>query len=103
MTVVSVADVRHLPVHPRSAQWLTHMSTSVDLHPDFGPSFGAGPNYGIPVTLVNGLDQPVGPVEHALRPLDVLLAEEPADSLLQTGGGDHPGDRAGDRRRACDR
>ena len=46
------ADIRHLPVHPRSAQWLSHMSTSVDLHPDFGPSFGDGPNYGIPVTVV---------------------------------------------------
>ena len=30
------------------------MSTSVDLHPDFGPSFGDGPNYGIPVTVVGG-------------------------------------------------
>ena len=48
------ADIRHLPVHPRSRQWLSHMSTSVDLHPDFGPSFGDGPNYGIPVTVVGG-------------------------------------------------
>jgi hypothetical protein len=46
------ADVRHLPVHPRSRQWLSHMSTDVDLHPDFGPSFGDGPDYGIPVTVV---------------------------------------------------
>ncbi len=37
------ADIRKLPVDPRSRQWLSHMSTSVDLHPDFGPSFGAGP------------------------------------------------------------
>jgi hypothetical protein len=28
------------------------MSTGVDLHPDFGPSFGDGPNYGIPITVV---------------------------------------------------
>jgi hypothetical protein len=28
------------------------MSTQVDLHPDFGPSYGDGPNYGIPVTVV---------------------------------------------------
>jgi hypothetical protein len=40
------ADVRHLPTHARSRQWLAHMSTGVDLHPDFG-----GP-YGIPVTVV---------------------------------------------------
>ncbi len=46
------ADVSRLPVHARSAAWLSHMSTSVDLHPDFGPSYGAGPDYGIPVTVV---------------------------------------------------
>jgi hypothetical protein len=28
------------------------MSTGRDLHPDFGPSYGQGPNYGIPVTVV---------------------------------------------------
>jgi hypothetical protein len=46
------ADVSHLPVHARSSAWLSHMDTGVDLHPDFGPSYGAGPNYGIPVTVV---------------------------------------------------
>jgi hypothetical protein len=46
------ADVSHLPVHARSAAWLSHMSTDVDLHPDFGPSYGDGPNYGIPITVV---------------------------------------------------
>jgi hypothetical protein len=46
------ADIRKLPVDSHSAQWLSHMSTSVDLHPDFGPSFGDGPNYGIPITVV---------------------------------------------------
>ena len=48
------ADVSALPVHERSAAWLSHMSTEVDLHPDFGPSFGDGPNYGIPITVVKG-------------------------------------------------
>ena len=48
------ADISNLPVHPRSRQWLSHMSTSVDLHPDFGPSYGDGPDYGIPVTVVRG-------------------------------------------------
>src|SRR4051794_1194457 len=47
------ADVSQLPVHARSRQWLSHMSTDVDLHPDFGPSFGDGPNYGIPITVVS--------------------------------------------------
>jgi hypothetical protein len=46
------ADVSKLPLHARSAQWLSHMSTDRDLHPDFGPSYGAGPDYGIPVTVV---------------------------------------------------
>lgn len=30
------------------------MSAGVRLHPDFGPSYGDGPNYGIPVTVVSG-------------------------------------------------
>ncbi len=46
------ADVSRLPVHARNAAWLSHMSTDVDLHPDFGPSYGEGPNYGIPITVV---------------------------------------------------
>ena len=46
------ADVSALPVHERSADWLSHMSTDRDLHPDFGPSYGDGPGYGIPVTVV---------------------------------------------------
>jgi hypothetical protein len=46
------ADIRALPIDPRSRQWLSHMSTGVDLHPDFGPSFGDGPDYGIPITVV---------------------------------------------------
>jgi hypothetical protein len=46
------ADIRKLPVDPRSRAWLSHMSTGVNLHPDFGPSFGDGPNYGIPITVV---------------------------------------------------
>jgi hypothetical protein len=47
------ADVRGLPVDPRGKAWLSHMSTGVDLHPDFGPSYGDGPNYGIPITVVD--------------------------------------------------
>ena len=31
---------------------MAHMSPGDDLHPDFGPSFGDGPNYGIPITVV---------------------------------------------------
>jgi hypothetical protein len=47
------ADVSKLPVWPRSAQWLAHMSPTSRLHPDFGPSYGAQPvPYGIPITYV---------------------------------------------------
>src|SRR5205085_9223285 len=46
------ADVSRLPVHAKSSAWLSHMSTDVDLHPDFGPSYGDGPDYGIPITVV---------------------------------------------------
>lgn len=49
------ADVRELPAHPRSADWLAHMSPTRRLHPDFGPSYGAqAVPYGIPVTVVGG-------------------------------------------------
>jgi hypothetical protein len=46
------ADVSRLPGHAQSSAWLSHMDTDVDLHPDFGPSYGDGPNYGIPITVV---------------------------------------------------
>jgi hypothetical protein len=46
------ADIRHLPVDTHSKVWMKHMYKSVNLHPDFGPSFGDGPNYGIPITVV---------------------------------------------------
>ena len=44
------ADITSLPVHERSAEWLSHMSPGNELHPDFGPSSGDGPDYGIPIT-----------------------------------------------------
>jgi hypothetical protein len=49
------ADISALPVNARSAQWLSHMSPTRRLHPDFGPSYGEQPvPYGIPVTVVSG-------------------------------------------------
>ena len=42
------ADIRDLPVHALSGQWLSHMSAGDDLHPDFGD------RYGIPITVVGG-------------------------------------------------
>ena len=71
------ADIRSLPVNPRSAQWLSHMGAStVKLHPDFGP-YGTGEApYGIPITSV-AADHPKvsvafeysGESDHVLYPL----------------------------------
>jgi hypothetical protein len=48
------ADVSALPVHARSADWLTAMGGPARrLHPDFGPSGEAQP-YGIPYHVVGG-------------------------------------------------
>jgi hypothetical protein len=46
------ADISGLAVDSHNDAWLSHMSTGVNLHPDFGPSYGDGPNYGIPITVV---------------------------------------------------
>ncbi len=46
------ADVSDLPRHRRSRQWLERMSSDSRLHPDFAPSYGAGPDHGLPVTVV---------------------------------------------------
>src|SRR5690349_23245132 len=85
------ADIRSLPVHPYSAKWLSHMSTSRRLHPDFGPSYGDGPNYGIPVTYVSGT--------HPRVPVSFEYADESdrvrypfgADTRIE-GGRDSGGD-----------
>src|SRR4051812_7914115 len=45
-------DISTLPLDSHSSTWLAHMSSDRNLHPDFGPSFGDGPNYGIPITVV---------------------------------------------------
>src|SRR4051794_20228215 len=48
------ADVSKLPVDKHSASWLSHMSPGSNLHPDFGPSYGAqSVPYGIPYTVVS--------------------------------------------------
>jgi hypothetical protein len=63
------ADISKLPVNARSKQWLSHMSPTRRLHPDFGPSYGAQPvPYGIPVTVVKGT--------HAKVPVRFTYASE---------------------------
>jgi hypothetical protein len=49
------ADISGLPVHVRSQDWMARMSPQRNLHPDFGPSFGAQKvPYGIPITITDG-------------------------------------------------
>ncbi len=49
------ADIRHLPVDKHSSAWIRTIGKHDDLHPDFGPSYGAqSVPYGIPITYVNG-------------------------------------------------
>ena len=48
------AKVNRLPVNRRSKDWVDKIGSSADLHPDFGPSYGAQPvPYGIPITYVS--------------------------------------------------
>jgi hypothetical protein len=86
------ADVRHLPVNPRSRQWLSHMSRSVDLHPDFGPSFGNGPDYGIPVTVVGHSHRRVKVHFRYARESDRVRYPLGADTRIE-GGRRSDGDR----------
>jgi len=61
------ADVRKLPVHPRSKAWIRAMGGgSQRLHPDFGPS--GGQPYGIPFDVVDASDPKTS--------IDFLYADE---------------------------
>ena len=63
------ADVRSLPVHPRSDQWIRAMGgRSQPLHPDFGPSDDPDRPYGIPYDVVGASHQDVS--------IDFLYADE---------------------------
>ena len=67
------ADISALPLHARSAAWMSHMSPTAKLHPDFGPSYGEIPvPYGIPITVVPGT--------HALVPVTFSYAAQ-SDNL----------------------
>ena len=87
------ASVAKLPVNRHSAAWLSHMSSSRMLHPDFGPSYGAQPvPYGIPITYVSS--------SHAKVSVSFTYADEsdhvgyPLGSDTRTeGGANADGDR----------
>jgi hypothetical protein len=83
------ADVRGLPVDPRSKAWLSHMSTGVDLHPDFGSSFGHGPNYGIPITVVAHSHPKVRVRFHYRRESDRVRYPLGRDTRIEGGSDRH--------------
>jgi hypothetical protein len=86
------ADIRDLPVHPRSRAWLSHMSTERNLHPDFGPSYGDGPDYGIPVTVVGGAHDKVRVRFDYDAESDHVRYPFGADTRIE-GGRTSPGDK----------
>ncbi len=78
-------DISRLPVSRSSSQWLSHMSTGRNLHPDFG-----GP-YGIPVTTVTS-SHPTVPVSFSYAAeSDRVPYPFGADTRIE-GGRDSGGD-----------
>ncbi|WP_130490990.1 hypothetical protein [Motilibacter rhizosphaerae] len=87
------ADVSHLPVAARSAQWLARMSPQRHLHPDFGPSYGAQPvPYGIPVSVVSGRHAKVTVSFRYAAESDRVAYPLGRDTQIE-GGAAAPGDR----------
>jgi hypothetical protein len=86
------ANVRHLPVNTHNRAWLSHMHTGVDLHPDFGPSYGDGPDYGIPITVVGGAHAKVRVRFRYASESDKLRYPLGADTRIE-GGRHSDGDR----------
>jgi hypothetical protein len=88
------ADIRTLPVNPNSAAWLASMgAASHNLHPDFGPSYGAqSVPYGIPITVVAAGHPRVPVAFDYADESDKLAYPLGADTLIE-GGADAGGDR----------
>jgi hypothetical protein len=87
------ADIAKLPVDKHSAQWVGNIGRGDDLHPDFGPSYGAQPvPYGMAITVVSG--------SHKKVPVKFLYGSESdhvryplgADTKIE-GGRNASGDR----------
>jgi hypothetical protein len=87
------ADISQLPVHAKSAAWLSHMSPGLRLHPDFGPSFGDIPvPYGIPITVVSG-SHPRVPVGFTYASQSDKVGYPLGNDTLVEGGQYKSGDR----------
>ncbi len=87
------ADIRDLPVHKRSDKWMSNMSPSRNLHPDFGPSYGAIPvPYGIPITIVDNSHRRVRVTFDYASESDAVRYPIGDDTLVE-GGQYETGDR----------
>jgi hypothetical protein len=87
------ADISKLPVNDHNAAWMKAIGRRVNLHPDFGPSFGAQPvPYGIPVTVVSGSHPKVKVKFHYASESDHVRYPLGHDTKIE--GGRHAG---GDR------
>ena len=87
------ADISRLPVDSRSATWLSNMSPTRNLHPDFGPSYGAQPvPYGIPITYVDGTHPKVSVTFTYASESDNVLYPLGSDTRIE-GGWASTGDR----------
>lgn len=79
------ARIDGLPADVRSDSWMSHMHSSINLHPDFGPSYGAQTvPYGIPITVVAGASRVPVTFEYADESDQV---EYPLSSSTRIEGG----------------
>ena len=86
------ARVDSLPVHPQSAAWMSRMHSSINLHPDFGPSYGAQDlPYGIPLTVVDAA--PRVPVSFEYADESDAVSYPLGPETLIEGGATSEGDR----------
>jgi hypothetical protein len=86
------ADVSRLPVHPRSAAYVTSIGPSRPVHPDFGSGLLDGKPWGIPVTTIRA-GQPRVPVSFDVpEESDPGPYPVPRDALVE-GGPNGDGDR----------
>src|ERR671930_300731 len=92
------APVSRLPVHPRSAAWITSIGRGAGLHADFGSGTWDGGPIGIPYVVVPA-SQPRVPVRFAYAgESDPGPYPIPADAPVE-GGQQATGDRRAGRRR----
>jgi hypothetical protein len=84
--------IDQLPADTRSDAWMSHMHASINLHPDFGPSFGAqSVPYGIPITIV--ASAPRVPVAFEYAEESDPVAYPLSSATLIEGGSASQGDR----------